>query len=88
MQARAEPGRVFRQDWYAGHAEDTFSVEPLSARVRVPLGAFRHAQRTRETTALAPGVVDRKLYVRGIDEVSEASVTGAPEVLRLVEVIR
>jgi hypothetical protein len=87
MQARPEVGRVFRQEWLEGHAEDTFSVVSRSSAVTVPAGRFRHALRTRETTALEPGVVDAKRYVKGIGEVSEESVRGPREVMRLVEII-
>jgi hypothetical protein len=87
MQARPQLGRRFRQEWFEGQAEDTFSVAGLSSPVTVPFGTFRHALRTRETTALEPGVLDNKYYVRGIGEVIELSVRGPREVGRLVEVI-
>jgi hypothetical protein len=56
--------------------------------VTVPYGQFRHALRTRETTAVEPGVVDRKVYVRGIGEVVERSVRGGRDRLVLVDVLR
>ncbi|MEU4294732.1 hypothetical protein AB0E63_41470 [Kribbella sp. NPDC026596] len=87
MQAHPQLGRKFRQEWYAGHAEDIFWVVGRNARVTVPLGTFRHALRTAETTALEPDVLDNKYYVRGIGQVAELSVTGPTEGLRLVEII-
>jgi hypothetical protein len=87
MQANPEVGREFRQEWYAGHAEDTFSVLSLSAPITVPAGSFDHALKTRETTELEPDVVDNKYFVRGIGEVEEVSVRGPVEKLVLVEVI-
>ena len=87
MQAHPEVGRRFRQEWYPGQAEDTYSVLCRSATVTVPAGSFRHALRTRETTALEPGVVDNKYYVRGIGTVEEVTVKGPLEKLVLVEVI-
>lgn len=87
MQAHPERGRTFRQEWFAGHAEDTFSVVSRSSRIAVPFGRFRRALRTTESTALEPGVLDAKYYARGVGEVSEASVRGPREVLRLVEII-
>jgi hypothetical protein len=87
MQARPEVGRRFRQEWFKGHAEDTFSVVSLSSRVTVPFGTFRHALRTEETTELEPAVLDNKYYVKGIGEVTELSVKGPREVARLVEII-
>jgi hypothetical protein len=87
MQARPQLGRRFRQEWYAGEAEDTFKVIDLSTPITVPFGSFKHALRTEETTALEPGVVDNKYYVRGIGEVLEKSVKGGREALVLVEVL-
>ena len=87
MQARPQLGRTFRQEWYAGEAEDVFTAIDLSAPVRVPFGSFRHALRTKETTALEPGVVDNKYYVHGIGEVLEKTVKGGSEFLVLVEVL-
>jgi hypothetical protein len=88
MPAHPKVGQRFRQEWYEGEAEDTFVVRRLSAPVTVPAGHFRHALRTGESTALEPGVVDAKYYVRGIGEVLETTVHGPKETLRLVEVIR
>jgi hypothetical protein len=43
--------------------------------------------RTEERTALEPGVLDNKYYVRGLGEVIETSVKGPVETLKLVDVI-
>ena len=87
MQASPELGRRFRQEWYAGHAEDRFKVIGLSEPVRVPFGSFGNALRTAETTALEPGVLDNKLYVRGIGEVVEKAIKGPLEKLVLVDIL-
>jgi hypothetical protein len=87
MQAHPQLGRRFRQEWYEGHAEDVFKVIDRSAAIAVPAGAFRHALRTAERTALEPEVLDNKYYVRGIGEVAELSVKGPRETQRLVEII-
>ena len=87
MQAHPQVGRRFRQEWYQGHAEDVFKAIDRSAPVTVPFGSFQRALRTEETTALEPGVLDNKYYVRGIGEVAELSVRGPREALRLVEII-
>jgi hypothetical protein len=88
MQAQPQLGRRFRQEWLAGQAEDAFSAVGLDATVAVPYGTFRHALRTRETTALEPAVVDNKFYVRGIGQVKEVAVKGGTEQLSLVDVLR
>ncbi len=87
MQARPDLGRRFRQEWYRGEAEDTFKVVDLSTAITVPYGSFWHALRTAETTALEPGVLDNKYYVRGIGQVEEIAVKGPLEKLVLVDVI-
>jgi hypothetical protein len=87
MQAQPQLRRRFRQEWYQGHAEDTFKVIDLSAPVTVPYGHFNDALKTKETTALEPAVVDHKFYARGIGELLETSVKGPRETLRLVEII-
>lgn len=87
MQAAPEVGRDFRQEWFAGHAEDQYRVIQLAARVKVPFGLFPRALRTAETTVLEPDVRDNKYYVRGVGEVKEIAVKGPTEELDLVEVI-
>jgi hypothetical protein len=87
MQARPEVGRRFRQEWYAGHAEDTYRAEQLSTSIAVPYGTFRHALRTSEQTALEPEVLDNKWYVAGLGEVEERAVKGPAERLVLVDVL-
>src|SRR6266545_2746746 len=87
MQAHPQVGRRFRQEWYQGHAEDVFRVISRSSPVTVPFGSFRHALRTEENTALEPGVLDNKYYVRGIGEVAEVAVKGPREEFKLVEII-
>jgi hypothetical protein len=88
MQADPQIGRRFRQEWYRGEAEDTYRALSTNASVRVPFGSFGRALRTEETTALEPGVVDNKYYVRGVGVVKELTVKGGDEELVLVDVLR
>jgi len=88
MQARPQIGRWFRQEWYRGQAEDRFRALSTVASVTVRFGRFRHVLRTEERTALEPGVVDNKYYVRGLGEVEELAVKGGTEILQLVDVFR
>jgi len=88
MPAHPTPGRTGRQEHYAGHAEDHFEVLSLHASVRVPYTSSRDALLTKEWTPLEPGVVDHKLYVRGIGTVLERSVKGGDERLELVSFSR
>ncbi|HZR96483.1 MAG TPA: hypothetical protein VFA56_12365 [Gaiellaceae bacterium] len=70
MPARPHLGQSARQEFYAGHAEDHFRV----------VGIFRgNAVLTKEWTPLEPGVIDHKLYVRGVGTVVEQTVRGGSE---------
>jgi hypothetical protein len=88
MPAQPVPGRTGRQEFYKGHAEDHFEVLGLHARVRVPYASSSNALLTKEWTPLEPGVLDHKLYVRGIGTVLEQAVKGSDERLELVSVQR
>jgi hypothetical protein len=88
MPAHPRVGTTGRQEYLRGHAEDEFTVVSLSARVRTPFVASRRALQTREFSPLEPGVLDRKLYVRGVGQVLEASVRGGNDRLALVAVRR
>ena len=87
MQARPTLGQRYRQEWFRGQAEDTFTAVDLSTPVTVPYGSFPRGLRTAETTALEPGVLDNKVYVRGVGQVVEVAVRGPVEKLVLVDVI-
>jgi hypothetical protein len=84
MPARPVVGRRGSQEHYRGHAEDRFEVLSLHASVSVPYTSSRSALLTKEWTPLEPGVVDHKLYVRGIGTVLEQTVKGGDERLELV----
>jgi hypothetical protein len=88
MPARPRVGQSFRQELYEGHAEDHFRIVSLSAPVRVPYVGSRRGLLTKEWTPLEPGVIDHKLYVRGVGMVKEETVQGGDERAVLVAVRR
>jgi hypothetical protein len=88
MFAQPKVGRSARQEFYDGHAEDHFQVVSLHASVSVPYTSSTHALLTKEWTPLERGVVDHKLYVRGIGTVLEQTVEGGDERNVLVSVRR
>jgi hypothetical protein len=86
MPAHPRPTDAYRQELYRGHAEDRFEVIALFRGV-----AGARAQRAlliRETTPLEPGVVDHKLYVRGVGVVLEQTEKGGDERNELVSLQR
>ena len=88
MPAHPRVGQSFRQEHYNGQAEDHFQVLDLHATVSVPYTRAVNALLTKEWTPLEPGVIDHKLYVRGIGNVEEQTIKGGDEHLRLVSVRR
>ena len=87
MEAHPKVGDVYRQEYYAGHAEDVARVLDRDASISVPYESFRHhVLRTREWTPLEPGIVDNKFYARGIGEVAERTVKGGSDYLELVSI--
>ena len=88
MPARPKVGLTFRQEYWRGHAEDHFRVVSLDATVKVPYTSSQHGLLTTEWSPLEPGVVDHKLYVRGVGLVKEETVKGGQERVELVSVRR
>lgn len=88
MFAHPKPGQAARQEFYKGQAEDHFQVLNLSATVNVPYISSKQALLTKEWTPLEPGVIDHKLYVRGIGTVLEQTVKGGAERAELISVTR
>ena len=86
MPAHPRVGMSGLQEYYKGHAEDRFVVIGLFETVKGAASA--NALLTRETTPLEPGVVDHKLYVRGVGTVVEQTVKGGDERNELVSVTR
>jgi hypothetical protein len=84
MPARPNVGQSFRQEFYKGHAEDHFQVLSLHSTVQVPYTSSRQALLTKEWTPLEPGVIDHKLYLRGVGTVFEQTVKGGNERNELV----
>jgi hypothetical protein len=88
MQAHPTVGDVYRQEYYAGHAEDLAKVLALDASVPVPYRSSTHALETSEWTPLEKGVIEHKYYVRGVGNVRTIMVKGGSEEEQLVSVTR
>jgi hypothetical protein len=80
------PGDRYRQEYYAGEAEDMGRVVALDESVTVPHGSFDQVLVTEDWTPLEPKLLENKYYARGVGAVFERLVKGGEEVLRLVEI--
>jgi hypothetical protein len=76
LPAEPEVGMTYRQEYYAGEAEDRAKVLSLDEPVSVPFGDFTGALQTEDTTPLEPDVVEQKFYVRDIGPVLALKVKG------------
>lgn len=76
-------GQAGRQEYLKGQAEDQFKVLSLHAVVHTPGASSQAALLTQETTVLEPGVLDHKLYVKGVGTAIENTVKGPTERLVL-----
>ena len=88
MKANPRVGEVYRQEYYAGHAEDMARVLRADASVAVPYGTFARALETSEWTPLERGVIEHKYYVKGVGNVRTVMVKGGAEEERLVSITR
>ena len=76
-----EVGMSYRQEYYAGEAEDRGEILSLGAEAEVPLGNYDHALKTRDTTPLEPDVVEEKFYAKGVGPVLTTDKSGGREEL-------
>jgi hypothetical protein len=75
--ANPEPGLAYRQEYYAGQAEDKAKVLSLDATATVPFGSFDAVLQTEDTNPLSkPPQVEHKFYARGVGPVLAIGVSG------------
>jgi hypothetical protein len=76
---------VYRQEFYAGEAEDMMEIIDVGATLTVRAGAFDDVVMTRDWTPLDPGTVEEKAYARGVGKIREAKTVGGNSYAELVE---
>ena len=74
--AKPRVGMAYRQEYYAGEAEDRAVVMGTAEQVEVPYGLFRGALMTKDLTRLEPDVVELKFYARGVGPVLAIGISG------------
>jgi hypothetical protein len=84
MPARPRRGLRYRQEYYAGHAEDRARIVSRREQAGVPYGHFRDVLMTREDNPLEPRVLEFKFYARGVGPVLAVSVSGGSDREELV----
>jgi hypothetical protein len=88
MLAHPEVGDTYRQEYYAGQAEDVARVYAMDESITVPADNYDLILVTEDWSLLDPGVHERKWYAPGIGVVSEETIQGGSGTLSLVDVTR
>jgi hypothetical protein len=84
MAAEPTVGHAYRQEYYAGEAEDMGDVIAVGGSATVAAGTFDDVVTTRDWTPLEPDVIEEKTYAPGVGVVLEAKVAGGDDVVELV----
>jgi hypothetical protein len=66
MEANPKVGDSYRQEFYAGQAEDQADVLSVNETVTVAYGTFQNCLKTRDYTRFASGADENKYYCKGI----------------------
>jgi hypothetical protein len=74
--ADPEVGMTYRQEYYAGEAEDEGEVLSLDERVEVPFGSFDNLLMTKDTTPLEPDILEHKFYAEGVGPILALGLSG------------
>ena len=69
-------GQEYRQEYYAGEAEDMGRVLSVDEWVDVPAGTYRPVLMTKDWTPLEPDALEHKFYAKGVGPVLTLSVAG------------
>ncbi|GAA1059172.1 hypothetical protein [Agromyces bracchium] len=81
-----QPGQAYRQEYFAGEAEDEGEVLRTGELAEAPYGAFDDVLVTRDTTPLDPDVVEYKFYARAVGPLLALDISGGAGREELVEV--
>jgi hypothetical protein len=76
MPAEPEVGMAYRQEYYAGEAEDEGEILSLDEPAEVPFGSFDGVLMTKDTTPLEPDVLEHKFYAKGVGPVLAVAISG------------
>jgi hypothetical protein len=86
MKVRPSVGEEYRQEYYAGEAEDMVKVESLSESVSVTTGSYSDCLKTYEWTPLEPDLKEYKYYALGIGIVLETQVEDESLRIELIDI--
>ncbi len=77
--AGPQVGMTYRQEYYAGEAEDAAEILSLDEQAQVPAGHFVDVLLTKDFTPLHPRILEYKLYAPGVGPVLVFGVSGGSD---------
>jgi hypothetical protein len=69
-------GMTYRQEFYAGQAEDQAEILGVAEQAEVPFGHFNDVLLTKDYTSLHAKILEYKLYAKGVGPVLVFGVSG------------
>ena len=88
MPAHPKPGLRYRQEYYAGQAEDRAEIVAVGQQAQVPAGHYEGVVMTRDLNPLEPTHVEVKFYAPGVGPVLAIGVSGSSDREELLRVSR
>lgn len=79
MPADPQVGLAYRQEYYAGEAEDAAEVLSLVEKAQVPFDRFDDVLLTKDFTPLHPKILEYKMYAPGVGPVLVVGVSGGSD---------
>jgi hypothetical protein len=76
LPANPQPGLAYRQEYYAGEAEDRGEVLGVDEQAEVPAGHFSEVLLTKDTNPLEPKVLELKFYAPDVGPVLALHASG------------
>jgi hypothetical protein len=84
MPGEPQVGQSYREEFFAGEAEDQGEILSLAQQAQVPAGHFTDVLLTEESTPLHKRVLEYKLYAPGVGPVLVFGVSGGSDTERLL----
>jgi hypothetical protein len=86
LPADPQPGMKYREEYYAGEAEDNGEVLSVEEMAEVPYGQFQDVLLIKDTITIEPDVLEYKLYALGVGPVLILDVSGGAGREELIKV--
>jgi len=75
LPAQPETGCAYREEHFAGEAEDRAVILARREHLKVPTGFYRRVLHTSNSTPLEPTALENKFYARGVGPVVELDIS-------------